>query len=78
MKRGRYEIKRDILEICKTGAGITRIVYQANLNFHTAELYLTELEKDKLIENKSMTNKRVWHTTIDGIEILKKLKALNW
>lgn len=40
MKRSREEISSQILKICLDGAIKTKIVYQANLNFRTANSYL--------------------------------------
>jgi predicted transcriptional regulator len=50
MKRDRLEIIKSILLICRnSGAKKTKIVYEANLNFKSADVYLKLLMEQKLM-----------------------------
>jgi predicted transcriptional regulator len=75
MKRSKEAIITRMLEICIDGASKTRIVYQANLNFHTVIPYLDLLIKKEMlvqVNNSSST----YHTTPKGAELLKELKSI--
>ncbi|NPV62147.1 MAG: DNA-binding protein [Methanotrichaceae archaeon] len=69
MKRSKYEIVSQILNICKGGANKTRIVYQVNLNFKTVNPYLDLLVKNDLISSKQNTT-IVYETTDKGLDLL--------
>jgi len=76
MKRSRNEIISQILEICMNGAIKTKIVYQANLNFRTVNLYLDLLIKNDLIrvnEGRAI----LYNTTPEGIRLLESIKQIN-
>jgi predicted transcriptional regulator len=65
MKRDRLEIIRSILLICRNGgAKKTKIVYEANLNFKSADVYLKLLMEQKLIIKEDIYFK----TTPEGAE----------
>jgi predicted transcriptional regulator len=50
MKRDRLEIIKSIHLICRnSGAKKTKIVYEANLNFKSADVYLKLLMEQKLM-----------------------------
>ncbi len=76
MKRSKHVIISEILDICKTGAGKTKIVYQANLNFRTVIPYL-----DLLIANNLIVVKKgkdvLYETTDRGISVLGDFKQIN-
>lgn len=76
MKRSRHEIISQILDICKSGASKTRIVYQANLNFRTVNPYLDLLIKNDLIEKKDGQS-ILYETTKRGSNLLDNFKAMN-
>jgi predicted transcriptional regulator len=61
-RRNKIEIMIAILEVCRTGALKTEIVYRANLNFKRVKPYITFLEKRNLIVSSSPT----WTTTEKG------------
>lgn len=42
-RRDRTEVNTDVLRVCLSGAGKTRIVYRANLNFKILKTYLERL-----------------------------------
>jgi predicted transcriptional regulator len=74
MKRDKMEIIRSILLICENGgAKKTKIVYEANLNFKSAESYLNLLIDQKMIEKIEDTFK----TTQKGSELLSSLKVVS-
>jgi predicted transcriptional regulator len=73
MKRDKLEIIRSILLICKNGAKKTKIVYEANLNFKTADVYLKLLMHHEMIIKEGTTYK----TTPKGDELLSNLKEVS-
>lgn len=76
MKRSKYVIVSQILDICKGGANKTRIVYQANLNFRTVIPYIDLLIKNELLEVKQ--GKTVLYETTDkGISLLANFERIN-
>ena len=76
VKRSKYMIVSQILEICKGGANKTRIVYQANLNFRTVIFYIDLLIKNDLLEVKRGKNV-LYETTDKGISLLDDFKQIN-
>jgi predicted transcriptional regulator len=75
MKRNKYEIVREILELCKDPASKTRIVYQCNLNFRTINPHLERLTQTELLE-ASGDSSVTYRTTAKGLEALKHMNAL--
>jgi predicted transcriptional regulator len=74
MKRDKLEIIRSILLICKNGgAKKTKIVYKANLNFMSADVYLKLLVDQEMIIKEDMSFK----TTPKGAELLSNLKEVS-
>jgi len=73
MKRDKLEIIRSILLICKNGARKTKIVYEANLNFKTADVYLELLIDQKMIVKEDGSLR----TTPKGAELLANLKEVS-
>jgi predicted transcriptional regulator len=74
MKRDKLEIIRKILLICKNGGTKkTKIVYEANLNFKTAEVYLKLLIDQKMIIKEEDSFK----TTLKGAALLSNLKNVS-
>ncbi len=74
-RRNKFEIFAEILEIAKEGAGKTRIVYGANLNFKTLRGYLEELKKAGLI-TYSPNNGSLIKTTEKGSRYLQQFYRL--
>ena len=68
-KRTNYLIISEILRACDGGAGKTKIVYQANLNFKMAESYLDNLRRNGCIETFSNGTRTVFKTTPKGLEL---------
>jgi predicted transcriptional regulator len=56
MRRSKHAIISEILDVCRTGACKTRIVYQANLNFRTVNPYIDLLIKNNLLCRGTYTN----------------------
>lgn len=75
MKRNKYEIVREILELCKDPVSKTRIVYQCNLNFRTAKPHLKRLTQTELLK-ASGDSIVTYQTTAKGLEALKHMNAL--
>ena len=68
-KRTNDLIISEILRACEEGAGKTKIVYQANLNFKTAEPYLDNLRRNGYIETFSNGPRTIYKTTPKGLEL---------
>ncbi len=78
LKRSRYMILSQILDICTNGASKTRIVYKGNLNFSTVNLYLDSLIKNDLIEEKNNEQShKIYKTTEKGMNLLENMKQIN-
>ena len=76
MKRSKHVIDPQILDICKDGACKTKIVYQSNLNFRTANPYIDLLIKNNLLEVGQ--GKNVLHETTDICKnLLDDFKQIN-
>ena len=65
-----------ILSICKEGANKTRVVYQANLNFKTANSFLELLIKNDLLEVKRRRY-LTYETTKKGESLLASINEVN-
>jgi predicted transcriptional regulator len=65
-----------ILNVCKTGANKTRIVYQANLNFRTVDPYLKTLIRNDLIEVRPGEHV-LYETTQRGSNLLETINRAN-
>jgi predicted transcriptional regulator len=73
-RRNKLEILGSILNLCKAdGSSKTRIVYQVNLNFKNAGIYLDWLIKRRYLEKEE----RVYKTTTTGIKLLENLDYIN-
>ena len=72
MRRDKLEIIRSILLICnRGGATKTKIVYQANLNFKTAGVYIKWIIDRELIAKEG----RLFKITPKGSELLSNLQS---
>lgn len=72
-KRSSDMIIAQILEVCIGGASKTRIVYQVNLNFSTANPYIDLLVKRGLIE-AVQDSRTKYKTTDEGFRLMKIFK----
>ena len=68
-RRTNDQIFSEILKICVNGAGKTKIVYQANLNFRTAKPYLDKLMNNGFIEAVRDGSKVIYKTTPKGLDL---------
>ena len=75
MRRSKEEIIEQILEICNKPTNKTKIVYQANLSFHTADPYLDLLVDAGFLETFGDTTIQ-YRITSKGLEVLKHIKAI--
>jgi predicted transcriptional regulator len=76
MRRDRLKIILDILDICNSGANKTKIVYQANLNFKMANIYIDILVNEGLLCPQEASNGKIFLTTIRGKELLKDVRQI--
>ncbi len=76
MKRSKYQIISQILDICVGGACKTKIVYQANLNFRTINPYIDLLTKNGLIK-ASMGRNVSYETTNRGMKLIEDFKQMD-
>ena len=67
-------IVSQILKICMPGASKTRIVYQANLNFMTANPYLDNLARNGCLEAVPNGSRIVYKTTPKGMELKERFE----
>lgn len=75
MRRDKLKILLSILEICDgDGVNKTRIVYQANINFKVAGVYLDMLTNEGLVEIVNPGPRERYFTTEKGKEMLKNIK----
>ena len=73
-RRNKLEILGCILNICKTdGSSKTKIVYQVNLNFKNAGLYLEWLTQHGYL----VKDERLYKTMPSGQEFLHNLNNIN-
>jgi len=72
MRRSRFDIIIEILDVAKAGVNKTSIVYKTNLNFMLAEKYLGLLVMQGLVENRS----EKYFTTDKGRLFMEKAKDL--
>lgn len=74
IRRDKLEIIRSILLICKKkDANKTKIVYQANLNFKTAGVYIDWLINHELIKKED----GIYQITSKGNELLSNLQDVS-
>lgn len=76
MRRNRYMIVSQILEICIDGATKTKIVYNANLNFGNVIPYI-KLLTDKGLLSLEQRQTTIYITTEKGKELLRSIKVIN-
>jgi len=62
------------LEVCKESSGVTKIVYQCNLNFYTVRLHLKRLTDAGLLA-VSGSDQISHKTTIGGMKALEHINA---
>jgi len=70
LKRNNLDIIYDILHVAQSGARKTKIVYGANLNFHLATKYLSNLIDNGLIEVHK--GSIIYKTTEKGLEFIRQ------
>jgi predicted transcriptional regulator len=76
MNRCKEEVIENILDICKEPTNKTNIVYQASLNFRNINAYLPFLIKSGALEVSGEAFTK-YKTTPKGIELLKRMKAID-
>ena len=77
MRRDKLQILIDILEICAgDGANKTKIVYQSNINFKVADMYLDMLIKEDFIEAIGPESRERYRTTEKGKEIREYIEQV--
>ncbi|MFA6371033.1 MAG: winged helix-turn-helix domain-containing protein [Methanothrix sp.] len=74
MKRSREQIMEEIMVICKEPAGVTKIVYQCNLNFYTVRIHIERLTGAGLLD-VSETDPILYKTTSFGVKALEHINA---
>jgi len=74
VRRNDLDICADILQVARTGAKKTQIVYQANLNFKIVKGYLQRLIANGMLDPNQ--EKRLFVTTSVGVEFIEQYRAL--
>ena len=72
MRRNDLDICAEILNVAKSGARKTHIVYQANLNFKIVKRYLERLTNGGMLNSEESR----FYTTEKGVDFLDNYKAL--
>ena len=72
MKRTRHEIRADILRAASMGTIKARIVYQANLNFHTATEHIRVL----IASGRLFKRDKRYFTSGKGYRYITSVEAL--
>ncbi len=75
-KRSNDQIVSQILEICMNGAGKTKIIYQANLNFSKVSHHLENMVKNGVISEIPLGSRVIYKTTPKGVELNQKFQKL--
>jgi predicted transcriptional regulator len=75
-KRSDDQIVSQILEICMYGAGKTKIIYQANLNFLKVSQYLENMINNGLISQTPLGSRMIYMTTAKGVELNQRIQKL--
>jgi predicted transcriptional regulator len=75
-RRSEDLIVSQILDICESGAGKTKIVYQANLNSLRVNHYLDTLVNNGLIDKVSQGSRTFYKTTPKGMVLREKFERL--
>jgi predicted transcriptional regulator len=76
-RRSRMETCSDILRVI--GSGVqrpTHIMYKANLSWIVMQEYIRSLEAQGLVVSAIENNKKVFHLTQKGFEVLNRMKTL--
>jgi len=74
VRRNDLDICADILQVARTGAKKTQIVYQANLNFKIVKGYLQRLIANGMLD--PIPEGRLFITTSVGVEFIERYRAL--
>ena len=72
MRRNDLDICAEILNVAKSGARKTHIVYQANLNFKIVKRYLERLTNGGMLNSEESR----FYTTEKGVDFLDNYRAL--
>ncbi|HKZ88536.1 MAG TPA: winged helix-turn-helix domain-containing protein [Candidatus Bathyarchaeia archaeon] len=75
-RRDKLYIISEIMEISKTGALKTQIMYKANLSFAQLNEYLKLLEKINLLKKSVATGKEVYKATEKGLDFLQRHREI--
>src|SRR5579884_4207063 len=76
-RRSKMETCSDILRVI--GSGVqrpTHIMYKANLSWIVMQEYIKSLEAQGLVVSAIENNKKVYHLTQKGFEVLNRMKSL--
>ena len=71
-RRDKLVIMAEIMDIAKTGALKTQIMYRANLSFSQLNGYLKLLTTNKLLEKTAANGKDVYKATLKGKDFLAR------
>ncbi|RLG76050.1 MAG: hypothetical protein DRO23_02100 [Thermoprotei archaeon] len=77
-RRSRLEIVTCILNTCAKGASITKIMRESNLNYTQAYRYINSMLNKGMLKQTSSNNKKMFHTTRYGYEVLETFKDLDY
>ncbi len=76
-RRSRMETFGDILRVIGSGASKpTHIMYKANLSWIVMQEYMKTLETQGLVVTSDEKNKRLYHLSQKGFDLLNKMESI--
>ncbi len=76
-RRSSLEIIMDILRTCSSGASISQILRESNLNYRQVQKYINFMVRKKLIKEIIIKSRKKFYTTKYGNSILVAYNGLN-
>ncbi len=75
-RRDKLVIMTEIVNIARTGALKTQIMYKANLSFSQLNQYLKQLIQTNLLEKTANNGKEIYKATQKGLEFMEKQQQI--
>jgi predicted transcriptional regulator len=75
-RRDRLAIMAEIMEVAKDGRLKTQIMYGVNLSFSQLKEYLSFLTKIRFLRVREENRKKVYETTVKGIQYIEYYREM--
>ena len=76
-RRNRLSIMAEILDVARTGALKTQIMYRANMSFAQINEYLSLLLDLNLLKISKNSERRIYKTTAKGSQFIQSYRAIS-